>query len=286
MGGRNPQSRRKGRLSMRNLGCLFLALALSACGGGVQMLQTTQAPSVQPGESLIVFMRASAMGAAVSASVFDVTGTENELVGIVQYGTKVAYPVKPGERTFMVIGESADFMKAAILPGRTYYALVTPRPGVWKARFSFRPIRQAELDGAEFAGWDSATHFVENTAQTRAWASQNATSISSKRFEYWPEWNSKPQHQRDSQTLVAEDGRPGLLAGTVAATAPAPIAPSAKTSTSPIEASAAGVETMYWESIRDSNDPADFRSYLQQYAQGAFAALARNRLNALARGAR
>ena len=286
MGGRDPQGGRQGRLSLRNLGCVLLALGLAACGGGVQMLQTTQAPAVQPGESLIVFMRTSAMGAAVSASVFDVTGTENELVGIVQYGTKVAYPVKPGERTFMVIGESADFMRAAILPGRTYYALVTPRPGVWKARFSLRPIRQAELDGAEFAGWDSATHFVENTAQTRVWAQQNATSISSKRFEYWPEWSSKPQHQRDSQTLAADDGRPGLLAGTAAAAAPAIAAPAIKASTSPIEASTSGVETMYWESIRDSRDPADFRAYLQQYPQGAFAPLARNRLSSLTGSAR
>lgn len=40
-------------------------------------------------------------------------------------------------------------------------------------------------------------------------------------------------------------------------------------------------EIAYWESVRNSSDPADFRAYLEQYPQGTFAALARNRLAAL-----
>jgi hypothetical protein len=40
-------------------------------------------------------------------------------------------------------------------------------------------------------------------------------------------------------------------------------------------------EMVFWESMRSSTDPADFRAYLEQYPQGRFAALARNRLAAL-----
>lgn len=40
-------------------------------------------------------------------------------------------------------------------------------------------------------------------------------------------------------------------------------------------------EMVFWESIRSSTDPADFRAYVEQYPQGRFAALARNRLAAL-----
>lgn len=43
------------------------------------------------------------------------------------------------------------------------------------------------------------------------------------------------------------------------------------------------VEIVFWESIRASQDPADFRAYLERYPQGNFAALARNRLAALER---
>jgi hypothetical protein len=42
-------------------------------------------------------------------------------------------------------------------------------------------------------------------------------------------------------------------------------------------------EVVFWESVRASSDPADLRASLEQYPNGKFAALARNRLAALAR---
>jgi hypothetical protein len=40
-------------------------------------------------------------------------------------------------------------------------------------------------------------------------------------------------------------------------------------------------EMVFWESIRFNSDPADFRAYLEQYPNGRFAVLARNRLDTL-----
>ena len=40
-------------------------------------------------------------------------------------------------------------------------------------------------------------------------------------------------------------------------------------------------ETVFWESIRDSSDPAEFEAYLRQYPAGAFRTLATVRLAAL-----
>jgi uncharacterized caspase-like protein len=45
------------------------------------------------------------------------------------------------------------------------------------------------------------------------------------------------------------------------------------------------VESQYWGSVAQSSDPEDFRSYLEQYPQGQFAGLARNRIRALSPGA-
>ena len=187
---------------------LMVPVVLAACGGA-QMTPAAAPPQIRAGESSIVFMRASALGGAVAASVFDVTTEETKFVGLVNYGTKYAHPVKPGNYTFMVIGESADFMQVSVLPDRTYYALVTPRVGVWKARFSFKPIRQSEVGGSEFASWTSSTKYVVNSAETTSWAAQNANDINSKRKEYWTEWNAKPANQRESQTLKPEDGATG-----------------------------------------------------------------------------
>src|SRR5678815_5415246 len=101
--------------------------------------------AAKPDQALVIFMRSSAMGGAVQASVFDVSGAGEKLVGIVSTGTKVGYYVAPGERTFMVVSEAADFMQANLVAGRTYYALVTPRaPGAARSAPSRTPCA-AEL---------------------------------------------------------------------------------------------------------------------------------------------
>jgi hypothetical protein len=41
------------------------------------------------------------------------------------------------------------------------------------------------------------------------------------------------------------------------------------------------IEVVFWESVRASTDPADFRAYLERYPNGQFAPLARNRIAAL-----
>jgi hypothetical protein len=194
---------------MKMLRVLFISLlplGLGACGGA-KMLKADQEPAVKQDEAMLVFMRSSFVGSAISASVFDVSGAENKFIGIVNNGTKVAYPVKPGKHVFMVVSEAADFMEAAVVPGKTYYAMVTPRIGAWKARFSFRPVRQNELAGSQFAGWNSGTHFVVNSPETLNWATSNAADIASKRNEYWPKWANKPAPEREAQTLNPDDGR-------------------------------------------------------------------------------
>jgi hypothetical protein len=87
------------------------------------------------------------------------------------------------------------------------FALVTPRMGTWKARFSFRPLRQNELVGSEFASWNSGTRFVVNSPESQNWAAQNAGDINSKRAQYWREWNNQGAAERAMQTLNPEDGR-------------------------------------------------------------------------------
>ncbi len=62
--------------------------------------------------------------------------------------------------------------------------------------------------------------------------------------------------------------------------APAPAAAAAPT---PVAAVAPGtherqVELAFWDSIKGSSNPADYRAYLERYPQGAFAPIARNRV--------
>src|SRR5690348_12397408 len=122
----------------------FAACALVLMGGCVatstQMVKTSVSPAPEEGKALVVFMRPSMLGFAIQSSVYDTHGAGNEFIGIVSAKTKVAYQAAPGNHLFMVIGENADFMNADLQAGKTYYVLVSPRMGAWKARFSLLPI--------------------------------------------------------------------------------------------------------------------------------------------------
>ena len=186
---------------------LCIGMAISGCASKyMQPVGPERQLSYEPSESeaVIIFMRPSAFGGAVQSSVFDVATAENVLVGIISSMAKVAYKTAPGELIFMVVGESADFMGAEVEAGKKYYALVTPRVGVWKARFSLKPMHKDELQSEEFMDWSSSCSFVENTNSSHQWARDNADSIQSKRETYFQKWMSKPE--MDRPVLYIEDG--------------------------------------------------------------------------------
>jgi hypothetical protein len=170
------------------------------------MKETPDATIYKPvgNEVLVVFMRPSTFGFAISSSVFDIRENSDEFVGIIPAKKKVVYKTTPGEHMFMVIGESADFMKASLQAGKTYYALVTPRMGVWKARFSLQPVSKEQLHSDELKDWIGSCEIVENTEASFQWAKDNAPSIQSKKVEYLKKWDAKPEEEKP--LLNPDDG--------------------------------------------------------------------------------
>lgn len=197
--------------SYRNIAAfisLVLLLLLSGCAGpGMNMsvvpeTEVSQAPAA--GKARVVFMRDTFVGSAIQSSVFDVTNEQPVLVGIVANKTKVSYDVDPGKHLFMVVGESADFMSADLQARKTYYALVTPRPGLWKARFSLKPIHAADLNTDKFNDWYRDCQWVTNNAASENWAMSNMGSIQAKRQKYYAKWIAK--NPNDQPRLLPQDG--------------------------------------------------------------------------------
>ena len=193
---------RLGALSLVGLG----TIAASGCAGSVTnmhpvaMVNTAPAPN----ESVIVFMRPSGVAFAIKSAVFEAPdGQPARLVGIVAAKKKVAFRTTPGDHMFMVIGESADFMQARLEPGKVYYALVTPRMGVWKARFSLAPVHV--MNRNELPEWQSGTEWVEMDQTSGQWAAENAADVEQKRAKYLPEWLGKAP--LDRPVLAPEDGQ-------------------------------------------------------------------------------
>jgi hypothetical protein len=196
-------------LNVRILKLVFVlaALLFFGCAGSVKNMRQIPdehaAYAPDPDQALIVFMRPSGFAAAIQSSVFELIDDYPNLIGIVAAKKKVAYNLGPGEHLFMVIGESADFMKADILAGKTYYVLITPRMGAWKARFSLKPIHKNEPDADKLAEWAQECHWVEKTNASDQWADSNMPSIQSKKVKYMETWLQRPEHERPA--LRTED---------------------------------------------------------------------------------
>lgn len=186
---------------------ILLGLVLSGCASTkMKMVSPEEVVSkAEDGKAMVIFMRPSNFGGAIQSSVFEIKNDNPELIGIVSANTKVSYQLDPGNYLFMVVGESADFMSAELIANKTYYALVTPRMGWWKARFSLKPVHRAELDSAEFNDWYEECDWVENTPASDAWAKGNMSSIYAKYKEYHADWIEKSAADRPS--LLPEDGR-------------------------------------------------------------------------------
>lgn len=190
------------------LSLLVLVALLSGCAGTIVNMRLGPPAKVimkpDNGKALVVFMRPSGMGFAVQSSVFEVKGDTASLVGVVAAKSKVGYQVEPGKHLFMVVSEAADFMVADLQAGKTYYVLVVSRPGVWKARFSLKPLHANDLNSPKFTEWFLDCKWVEKSAESDAWANKNMPDIEAKQAKYYKVWESK---HKGSIGLYPEDGR-------------------------------------------------------------------------------
>ncbi|RRV07486.1 hypothetical protein EGJ27_12475 [Pseudomonas sp. v388] len=197
------------------ISCLLTLVGTLLLTGCSSLMQPVDNPVVQPSptdQAQVVFMRSAFTGKAIDASLYDVTDGQTRFVGILSNATKIAYPVAPGHRVFMVVSEAADFLEADLVAGKTYYALVTPRMGMWKARFSLWPVSrdpkaEYSLQSSDFKDWISDTQLVTNSPKSLTWFQQHKADVESKRVEYWPVWKQKSPADLQLRTLKATDGQ-------------------------------------------------------------------------------
>ncbi len=166
---------------------------------------------VNPNESQVVFFRSSFVGSAISSSIYEVKGEDVQFLGVLSNGNKIAVKTSTGKHLFMVVSEAADFMNADLAGGKTYYAIVTPRMGAWKARFSMWPVStdaasEFNTTDGKLEKWMADTTLVTTSDAARAWYQNNRTSVVSKMREYLPVWNQKSAGAMENRTLKPEDG--------------------------------------------------------------------------------
>jgi hypothetical protein len=190
---------------------LVLLAGLTGCQSSLMVKAGNSSPAPEPGKAMVVFMRPSMFGGAIQSSVYDTRDHGDKFIGIVSTKTRIAYQADPGDHLFMVVAENADFMIAHLDAGKTYYALVSPRMGVWKARFSLLPIHNRvdakySAQSVDFRKWMDETSWIDATPQAEQWYNQHASDITEKRADYMKRWNSGDAQQHAELTLQAADG--------------------------------------------------------------------------------
>ena len=189
----------------------MLVLGLTGCQSSLMTKAGAGEPRPEPGKALVVFLRASSLGGAIQSSVYDTGDKADKFIGIVSTKTKIAYQAEPGDHLFMVVAENADFMVAHLDAGKTYYALVSPRMGMWKARFSLLPIHNRadakySMQSADFREWMAKTDWVTVSPAAEQWYRDHAADIQAKKADYMRRWNTADAQQRAELTLPADDG--------------------------------------------------------------------------------
>ena len=195
---------------------VVFAVVLFLCGNGghIALMQEAHASNdtATPieGKAVIVFVRTNSSDATSvdyrRSPVFKLKSGESEpeLVGILPVKTKIAYQIDPGKYLFMVVGESAEFMTAEVLPNTTYYVLILARVGSRTAIYSFKAVDKQEQNSKDFRELIASAKWVENTSASLNWAASNMVSIQAAQTKNYKLWTSKPESERSS--LFPNDG--------------------------------------------------------------------------------
>ena len=161
--------------------------------------------SPQNGKAKIIFLRPNTLGSAIHSIIFTINKNKPSIIGVLSIKEKFSYELNPGEHLFMVVGENVDFMSATLEPNKTYYTLITPKIGWWKAKFLLKPIHAKELDTKQFKEWLNDCQLVNITEHNQTWANKNSSSIQSKYNKYYKDWTEKETTKK--AVLFIEDGK-------------------------------------------------------------------------------
>lgn len=168
-------------LTMKKLFILFLlVLALSGCASKLMSPAINSTQPVTGDDASIIFFRTSSFGGAVQAPVAEYVNGSVKFVGILSTDTKIRYILPAGEHDFVVGGESSNFLRADVVPGKYYYVRVEPRMGFFKTRFKLVPMTADALKDAKLQNSIANSKMVSVNASGEEWFAEHKADMLAK----------------------------------------------------------------------------------------------------------
>jgi hypothetical protein len=156
--------------------------------------------------------------------LFMVMDENGRFLGESQAYSKFAVTLPPGEHMFVSWSESAEALKATLLPGRTYYVEVSPRIGAFTARVDLLAVAPRLGSWQNLQDWLSNTETLEpDVAQGQAQLASDPKDVQENLSLAKKNFAELDKEEVMERTLLPEDGVPS--AGAPAATPPGAAAP-------------------------------------------------------------
>lgn len=158
-----------------------------------------------PGRALLVFERDNArVGEWSSLGVWEITGRDPQLIGLLHGTMKAAWSVDPGDHDFMLnIGGEAQMLKAHVDAGKTYF--VQLNHNMWDSEgpssYRFCPVRAGTENPM------SNTNIGRFNTSAKAEAEGRLESAAKHIEKVYRVWDEYSDELKQRFTMHADDGR-------------------------------------------------------------------------------
>ncbi len=189
---------------------LLIAFQVSACtsfktSNGYMRVRDEGVAIPEPGHALFIFERDNARVAEFSAlNLWEITGDEPKLVGLLHGTMKAAWNVEPGEHDFIIaLAGKTQILRTTVVENKTYFvALDQNQWGTYgPAVYTFRPVRAGEENPMD------AKHIGTFNDNAKAWEQSSLTSAKQHKEKAYLQWETYSDEEKAFFTMLPEDGR-------------------------------------------------------------------------------
>lgn len=211
---------------LRVLTATAVLVLAQACGSSKYMTKVDRLP-LKPtsSQSVLVFMRPSSLGSAVTFTLLD---SEGHYFGDALSEGYHSVVVKPGPIAVFASAENDAAVKGTLEGGRVYYVVVEPVFGVFSARVGLVPIKPGSERWSRKDQWlkESTPYRVDLKGGQAALDPKDVKKNLKNGEATWQKYDAE---QKKDRTILPEDG----VLVTPAVPVVAPAAPSTSTTAAP-----------------------------------------------------
>ncbi len=119
----------------------FMLIFLAGCKSSVMMgVQPVNIATLDNNTAMVTFIRSGFVGKAIQFGIWD----SEKWVGVLASDSYIQYKASPGQHLFLARAENWSCVEADLEGGKSYFIIVKPRMGVWKARVVMDPVNKGD----------------------------------------------------------------------------------------------------------------------------------------------